>query len=77
MGMVEQMAKYLKGKQVIIVTTALDSEGYLQEIAGTLKDAVDECLIVEQDEDVAPTLVNAAHVVWVYEDTGEEEEEEE
>ena len=75
MGLVEQAAKYLKGKPVVIVTSALDSEGYLQEIAGTLVEAVDGCLVVEQDKEAAPTLVNADHVVWVYEDTGEEDEE--
>ena len=77
MGLVEQSAKYLRSKPVIIVTSLLDSEGYLQEIAGTLLDAVDGCLIVEQEEGVAPTVVNAEHVAWVYEETGEEEEEEE
>ena len=77
MGLEEQATKYLKGKQVIIVTSSLDSEGYLQEIAGTLLDAVDGCLIVEQDEEAAPTLVNPDHVAWVYEDVGDNEEEEE
>ena len=74
MGLVEQAAKYYKGKQVIIVTTSLDSEGYLQEIAGTLSDAVDGCLIVEQETAAAPTLINADHVAWMYEETGEEKD---
>ena len=75
MGLEEQAAKYLKGRQVIIVTSSLDSEGYLQEIAGTLLDAVEGCLIVEQGEEAAPTLVNPDHVAWVYEDTEQEEDE--
>jgi len=77
MGLVEQAAKYYTGKQVIIVTTSLDSEGYLQEIAGTLSYAVDGCLVIEQEEAAAPTLVNANHVAWIYEETGEEEDEDE
>ena len=73
MGLEEQAAKYLKGRQVIIVTSSLDSEGYLQEIAGTLLDAVEGCLIVEQGEEAAPTLVNPDHVAWVYEDASDDE----
>ena len=77
MGLEEQVGKYMRGKQVIIVTTALDSEGYLQEIAGTLLEAVDGCLVIEQNQELAPTLVNPAHVTWIYEDSSDEEYEDE
>ncbi len=92
MGLVEQAAKFYKGKQVIIVTSLLDSEGYLQEIAGKLTDAIDGCLVVEQGaystaddrEDAGPlkgpaipTLVSADYVAWMYEETGEEEPDDE
>ena len=73
MGLEEQALKYMRGKQVIIVTSALDSEGYLQEIAGTLLEAVDGCLVIEQDQELAPTLVNSTHVAWVYEDASDDE----
>ena len=73
MGLEEQVSKYMRGKQVIIVTSALDSEGYLQEIAGTLLEAVDGCLVIEQDQELAPTLVNPAHVTWIYEDSSDED----
>ncbi len=77
MGIVEQAEKYLKGKQVIIVTNSLDSDGYVQEIAGTLLEAVDDCFVLGQSDEASPTLVNANHIAWIYEDIGEEEDEEE
>ena len=51
MGIVEQAEKYLKGKQVIIVTNSLDSDGYVQEIAGTLLEAVDDCFVLGQSSE--------------------------
>ena len=76
MGLVEEALKHLKGKQVIIVT-GLDSDGYLQEIAGVLIEGTDGCLVVQQGDEPSPTLINAAYVAWIYEETEEQEEEEE
>lgn len=76
MGLVEEALKYLKGKQVIIVT-GLDSEGYLQEIAGVFIDGTDGCLVVQQGDESLPTLINAAYVAWIYEEADEEDDEEE
>ena len=74
MALVDEAVKYLKGKSVVVVTS-LESEGYLQEIVGVLLDGADGCLVVQQEEGVSPTIINAAHIAWVYEDTGEDEEE--
>jgi len=76
MALADEAIKYLKGKPVVVVTS-LESDGYLQEIVGVLLDGVDGCLVVDQEEGASPTIINVAHVAWVYEDTGEEEEEEE
>jgi len=75
MALVDEAVKYLKDRPVVVVTS-LESEGYLQEIVGVLLDGVDGCLVVQQEEEAAPTIINAAHIAWVYEETGEEEEEE-
>ncbi len=75
MAMVEEALKYLKGK-VVVVVTSLESDGYLQEIVGTLVDGAEGCLIVQQEEDASPTIVNAAHVAWIFEETEDEEGEE-
>ncbi len=76
MALVDEALKHLKGKQIIVVTD-LDNEGYLQEIAGTLVDGADGCLVIQQLDGESPTLINAAHIAWIYEETGEAEEEEE
>lgn len=75
MSLVEEAGRYLKGKRVVIVTS-VESEGYLQEVVGVLKEASDGCLVVQQEADEGtPTLVNAAHVAWVYEEPEEDEQE--
>ena len=74
MALVDEAVKYLKDKSVVVVTS-LESEGYLQEIVGVLLDGADGCLVVQQEEEASPTIINAAHIAWVYEETGEEEEE--
>ncbi len=76
MSLVDEAIKHLKGKQVIVVTS-LASEGYLQEVSGILVNGADGCLVVQQEEAASPTLINSAFVAWIYEDTGEEDEEEE
>ena len=48
MGITEQAEKHLKGKSVIIVTNSLDRDGYVQEIAGTLLEAIDDGFILGQ-----------------------------
>ena len=73
MALEDEAVKYLKDKSVVVVTS-LESEGYLQEIVGVLLDGADGCLVVQQEEDASPTIINAAHIAWVYEETGEEEE---
>lgn len=73
MALAEEAVKHLKGKQVVVVTS-VQSESYLQEIVGTLLEGVDGCLVVQQETDSSPTIINAAIVAWVYEATGEEEE---
>ncbi len=70
MSLVDEAVKRLKGKRVVVVTS-VESEGYLQEIVGELQDGSDGCLIVMQDEDASPTIVNGAFVAWVYEDVAE------
>lgn len=76
MALVDEAVKYLKDKSVVVVTS-LESEGYLQEIVGVLLDGADGCLVVQQEEEASPTIINVAHIAWVYEETGEGEEEEE
>ena len=75
MALVDEALKYLKGKQVIVVTS-LESEGYLQEIAGVLVDGAEGCLVIQQEEEASPTLINAAHIAWIYEETGDEVDQE-
>ena len=75
MGLAEQALKQFKGKPVVIVTT-LESEGFLQEVAGVLEDGADDYLLVRDQDNDMPTLVNVSHVAWVYEETLEDEEEE-
>jgi|GEM_PF-3119954 hypothetical protein len=77
MGITEQAEKHLKGKSVIIVTNSLDSDGYVQEIAGTLLEAIDNCFVLGQLQEKSPTLVNAHYVAWIYEDEGDNEADEE
>ena len=75
MALEDEAVKYLKDKSVVVVTS-LESEGYLQEIVGVLLDGADGCLVVQQEEEASPTIINTAHIAWVYEETGEGEEEE-
>ena len=75
MGLAEQALKQFKGKPVVIVTT-LESEGFLQEVAGVLEDGGDGYLLVRDQDNDMPTVVNVSHVAWVYEETLEDEEEE-
>ena len=42
MSLVDEAVKHLKDKQVVIVTN-IESEGYLQEIAGILGGAGNHC----------------------------------
>lgn len=76
MSLVDEAIKHLKGKLVVVVTS-VESDGYLQEVAGVLEDGGDGCLVVRQGQEASPTVINEAFIAWVYEDTGEDEEEEE
>ena len=76
MALVDEAARYFKGKLVVVVTT-VESEGYVQEVAGTLLDASGDCLVVQQGDDETPTIINTAHVAWVYAETPDEGEGEE
>ena len=73
MSMVDEALKHLKDKAVVVVTS-LENEGYLQELEGVLVDGSEGCLVVQQGDDASPTIINVAHVAWVYEDTGDEDE---
>ena len=73
MSLVDEAVKHLKGKHVVVVTS-VESEGYLQEVSGVLLNGADGCLVVQQEEESSPTIINAAFVAWVYEETGEEDE---
>ena len=75
MGLAEQALKQFKNKPVVIVTT-VESEGFLQEVAGVLEDADDDYLLVRDQDNDMPTVVNVSHVAWIYEETPDEEEEE-
>ena len=74
MSLVDEALKYLKGKWVVVVT-GVESEGYLQEIVGTLLDGSDGCLVVQQEAEASPTVINAAYVAWVFEETSDGDEE--
>ena len=76
MSLVDTALKHLKGKRVVVVC-AFREEDYLQELTGTLIDGQEDCLVIQEEDDPSPTVVNAAFVAWVYEDTGEDEEAEE
>ena len=73
MSLADEAINHLKDKQVVIVTN-IESEGYLQEIAGILVSGSDGCLLVRQADDESPTVVNTAHIAWVYEETSEKED---
>lgn len=73
MALEDEALKYLKGKHVVVGTT-VQSEGYLQEISGTLMDGGPGYLVVQEGEDSSPTIVNSAHVAWVYEETEDDED---
>ena len=75
MALADEAIRHLKDKLVVVVTS-LESEGYQQEIVGILVDGGEGCLVVQQGEGASPTIINAEYVAWVYEDTGEREEEE-
>ena len=75
MGLAEQALRHFKNKPIVIVTT-LESEGFLQEVAGVLEDGDDDYLLVRDQDNGMPTVVNVSHVAWIYEETLEEEEEE-
>lgn len=76
MSLVDEAIKHLKGKAVIVVTS-LESEGYLQEVPGILEDGSDGCLVVRQEGEASPTIINATYIAWIYEDTGSDDEDEE
>lgn len=75
MGLAEQALKQFRNKPVVIVTT-VESEGFLQEVAGVLEDAAGDYLLVRDQDNDMPTVVNVSHVAWIYEETPDEEEEE-
>ena len=72
MPLIDEILKQLKGKQVVVVTS-LENDGYLQEFDGLLLDGGEGYLVVRQEGDESPTVINAAFVAWVYEATDEEE----
>ena len=77
MSLADEAIKYLKDKQVVVVTN-IESEGYLQEIAGVLLSGSDGCLVVRQGDEDSPTVVNTAHIAWIYEEaSGEGDKDEE
>ena len=76
MALIDEVIKYFKDKPVVVVTT-LESEDYHEEIVGILMDGGDGCLVVQQGDDDSPTIINAAHVAWVYEETSDGVAEEE
>ena len=72
MGLAEQALAQFKNKPIVIVTT-LESEGFLQEVAGVLEEGADGYLVVRDQDNGMPTVVNTSHVAWIYEETDEEE----
>ena len=73
MSLADESIKYLKDKQVVVVTN-IESEGYLQEIAGILLSGSEGCLVGRQGDEDSPTVVNTRHIAWIYEETSEEED---
>ena len=73
MSLADEAINHLKDKQVVVVTN-IESEGYLQEIAGKLIGGSDGCLVVRQGDDELPTVVNTDHIAWIYEETPDEED---
>ncbi len=73
MGLAEQALRHFKNKPIVIVTT-VESEGSLQEVAGVLEDGADDYLLVRDQDNGMPTVVNVSRVAWIYEETQEEEE---
>jgi len=67
MSLVEESVKYFKDKNVVIVTD-VETEGSIEEIAGVLLGGSDDCLLVKDDGDNLPTIINVAHIAWIYED---------
>ncbi len=73
MGLAEQALRHFKNKPIVIVTT-IESDGFLQEVAGVLEDGAGDYLLVRDQDNGMPTVVNVSHVAWIYEETlGEEE----
>ena len=75
MSFTEEVIQHLKGKQVIIVTN-LESDGYLQEIAGILLSGGSGYLTIQQSAGETPTVINTSFVGWVYEETDDVDDEE-
>lgn len=73
MGLAEQALRHFKNKPIVIATT-IESEGSWQEVAGVLEDGADDYLLVRDQDNGMPTVVNVSHVAWIYEETQEEEE---
>ena len=72
MGLAEQALRHFKNKPIVIVTT-VESEGFLQEVAGVLEDGADDYLLVRDQDNGMPTVVNVSRVAWIYEETLAEE----
>ena len=73
MGLAETVLKYFEGKGIVVVC-AVKEEEYLQEITGVLVHADEACVVVQEEGENLPTVVNMAFVVWVTEDRGENNE---
>lgn len=72
MGLAEMALRHLKGRRVVVVST-LKEDDLIQELGGVLIDGEAGCLVLQEEEETSPTIVNAAFVAWVYEDTGQDE----
>ncbi|MFQ5860878.1 MAG: hypothetical protein ACE5IG_04925 [Dehalococcoidia bacterium] len=74
MSLVDEAVRRFNRKPVIIVS-AVQDEGVLQEVRGTLVGGSGDCLFIEEVPEQSPTLVNTAWVAWLFEAPPEAKEE--
>ena len=67
MSLVEESLNYFKDKSVVIVTD-VETDGSIEEIAGILLGGSGDCLLVKDEGDNLPTVINVSHIAWIYED---------
>ena len=52
----------------MVIVTDVETDGSIEEIAGVLLGGSGDCLLVKDEGDNLPTVINVSHIAWIYED---------